>query len=117
MVFNLQKRRLAMTKFVLLYAGGGMPETEAETAKVMKAWEAWYTALGSAVVDPGYPFTPVAKSITSDGTVSDGPTGAMASGYTIIQAESFDKAVSMAQSCPVLQGGADISVFETFEVM
>ena len=106
-----------MTRYVLLYIGGGMPETEAETAEVMKAWEAWYKDLGSAVVDPGYPFTPAAKSIASDGTVSDGPAGAMATGYTIIQADSFDKAVSMARSCPVLQGGADISVFETFEVM
>ncbi len=106
-----------MTKYVLLYVGGGMPETEAETAAVMKAWEAWYTSLGDAVVDPGYPFTPAAKSIASDGTVSDGPAGPMATGYTIVQAESLDAAVRMGQSCPVLQGGADISVFETFEVM
>lgn len=106
-----------MTKYVLLYSGGSMPETEAETAQVMKAWEAWYTGLGNAVVDPGYPFTPVAKSIASDGTVRNGPADGMASGYTIIQADSFDKAVSMAKSCPVLHGGGEISVFETFEVM
>jgi hypothetical protein len=83
----------------------------------MKAWETWYTGLGDAVIDPGYPFTPVAKSIASDGTVSNGPMGAMATGYTIIQTDSFDEAVRMAKRCPVLQGGADISVFETFEVM
>lgn len=106
-----------MAKYVLLYIGGGMPETEAEMAAVMKAWDAWYKALGSAVVDPGYPFSPVAKSIASDGTVSNGSTGAKASGYTIIQAGSSDEAVSMAKSCPVLQSGAEISVFETFEVM
>lgn len=105
-----------MAKFVLLYSGGGMPETEAETAEVMKAWEAWYGQLGKAVVDPGDPFTPVAKSIASDGTVSDGPAGTMATGYTIIQAGSLDEATKMAKSCPVLQGGADISIFETFEV-
>ena len=106
-----------MTKYLFLYIGGGMPETEAETAAVMKAWEAWYTALGSAVVDPGNTFTPVAKKVASSGAVSDGPADTMASGYTIVQAESLEKAVKMAQSCPVLQGGAEISVFETFEVM
>jgi hypothetical protein len=42
-----------MTKYVLLYTGGSMPETEAESAEVLKAWEAWYAGLGSAVVDPG----------------------------------------------------------------
>ncbi len=60
---------------------------------------------------------PVAKSITSDGTVSDGPAGAMATGYTIIAVDSLDAAVEMAKSCPVLEGGAQISVFETFQVM
>ena len=52
-----------MAKFVLLYSGGSMPETEAEQAAAMQAWGAWYTGLGSAVVDPGNPFTPQAKSI------------------------------------------------------
>ena len=106
-----------MTKYVLLYTGGSMPETEAEQAEVMKAWEAWYTGLGDAVVDPGNPFNPASKSIASDGTVSDGPAGPMATGYTIVQADSLDAAVGLGQKCPVLQGGASISVFETFEVM
>jgi hypothetical protein len=41
----------------------------------------------------------------------------MASGYTIVQAESLDAAADMAKSCPVLQGGGQISVFETFNIM
>jgi hypothetical protein len=111
-----RKRRLAVTKFLLLYTGGGMPETEAETAKVMKAWEAWYGSLGKAVVDPGYPLA-LAKTIASDGSVSNRAGGAMATGYTILQAESYDEVVRMAKKCPVLQGGSEISIFETFEVM
>ena len=106
-----------MSKFLLLYSGGGMPATEAEQAAVIKAWTDWYTALGSAVVDPGNPFTPMAKSIASNGMVSDGPAGTMATGYTILQAESLDQAAKMAQGCPVLMGGASISIFETFDVM
>jgi hypothetical protein len=106
-----------MPKFLLLYHGGGMPETEEENAAVLKAWEAWYTQLGSAVVDPGNPFTPMAKSIASDGRVGDGPSGTMASGYTILEAGSLDEAAMMAQSCPVLRSGAQISVFEAFDVI
>jgi hypothetical protein len=41
----------------------------------------------------------------------------MASGYSIIQADSLDDAVEMAKGCPVTLGGASISVFETFAVM
>lgn len=106
-----------MNKYLLLYAGGSMPDTEEETATIMKEWEKWYTAMGNAVVDPGNPFTPMAKSVASNGKVSDGPAGTMASGYTILQADSLNQAAKMAQSCPVLKGGGEISVFETFNVM
>jgi hypothetical protein len=49
--------------------------------------------------------------------VSDGPVGSPASGYSVIKADSMDKAVEMAKDCPVTMGGASISVFETFAVM
>jgi hypothetical protein len=37
--------------------------------------------------------------------------------YLIIGADSMDTAVDMAKGCPVLQGGATISVYETIAVM
>ena len=106
-----------MANFVLLYSGGSMPESQAEQAAVMQAWGAWFGELGSALVDGGNPFTPLAKRIASDGSVSDGPVGTMASGYSILKADSLDAAVELARRCPVLQGGAQITVFETFPVM
>lgn len=106
-----------MANFVLLYSGGSMPQTEAEQAAVMQAWGAWYGRLGNAVIDGGNPFTSQAKSIASNGTVSDGPVGTMATGYSIIKADSLDAAVEMAKGCPVLQGGGQITVYETFQVM
>ncbi len=106
-----------MANFVLLYSGGSMPETQAEQAAVMKAWEDWFSGLGSAIVDAGNPFIPKAKRIASDGTVSDGAVGSLASGYSVIKADSLDEAVEMARHCPVLQGGAQISVYETAPVM
>ena len=54
--------------------------------------------------------------MASDGSVRDGAAGTMASGYTIVEAGSLDEAEKMAQGCPVLVGGAEISVFETFKV-
>jgi hypothetical protein len=104
-----------MAKYLLLYMGGSMPEGEAAMAQTMKAWEAWFTELGSAVSDPGNPFTPTAKRIASSGSVSD--EAAAASGYSVIEADSLDAATKLAGGCPVLQGGANITVFETFNVM
>ena len=108
-----------MANFVLLYTGGNLPEdaTEAERAAVMQAWMDWYGKLGSAVVDGGNPFTPVAKSIASNGKVSDSPVGVMATGYTIIAADSLDAAVQLAKGCPQLQADGQITVYETFPVM
>lgn len=106
-----------MANFVLLYTGGSMPETQAEQAKVMEAWTGWFARLGEALADGGNPFTPVAKKISGNGEVGDGPVGTMATGYSIIKADSLDAAVKLAQGCPVLQGGAQITVYETFPVM
>jgi hypothetical protein len=106
-----------MTKYLLLYHGGGMPETEEETAKVLKQWEAWYNQLGNAVVDPGNPISPVAKKLSSSGVIGDGPAGSPVSGYTILEAGSLDAAAKLAKNCPVLLSGGEISVFETFNVV
>jgi hypothetical protein len=104
-----------MAKYLLLYSGGSMPETEAEQAQVMQAWDAWFQQLGSAVADGGNPFTPASRRIAPDGSIGDGTTGA--SGYSVLEADSLDAAVTLAKGCPVLQGGASIDVYETFDVM
>ena len=105
-----------MAKYLLLYRGGEMPKTEAEQGAVMKAWDAWFHELGSAVADGGNPFTPGAsKAIAADGAVSDAKSNE--SGYSVLEADSLDHATTLAKGCPVLQGGATIEVFETFEVM
>jgi hypothetical protein len=106
-----------MANFLLLYSGGSMGANEAERAELMQAWGAWFGKLGNNVVDGGNPFTPAAKSITSDGDVKDGPIGTPASGYSVIKADSLDAAVEAARGCPVLRGGGQITVYETFPAM
>lgn len=105
-----------MSKFVLLYTGGGMAESEEEQAAVMGAWGAWYEGQGAAIVDGGNPFS-ASKSMAGNGKVSDGPVGSPpATGYTIIAADSLDAAMAKVQSHPHLQHGGQVSVFETFEM-
>jgi hypothetical protein len=106
-----------MSDFVLLYQGGSMPATEEERARVMEAWTSWLGQLGGAVKDQGNPFSTQVKTISSDGSVSDGANGKPATGYSIIEADSIDSALALAKDCPVLQGGGGIEVYETFPVM
>jgi hypothetical protein len=107
-----------MSKYVLLYTGGaGMMETEEARNAEMARWGEWYGRLGAAVVDGGNPFGPAAKRLTGDGRVADGASGEMATGYTIISADSLDQAAEWAKGCPVLRAGGAVTVYEIFEVM
>lgn len=104
------------TTFVLLYSGGRMPEGEEESRQVMAAWESWLGKYHDSIPDAGNPFTPAAKRIGPDGSVGEAPAGGP-SGYTVLKTESLDEAVSIAKGCPVLLGGASITVYETFDAM
>jgi len=106
-----------MANFVLLYTGGSMAESPAEQEASMQAWGAWFGGLGNAVVDGGNPFTEHVKSIASNGTISDSPIGTQATGYSILKADSLSKAIEMAQHCPQLQSGGQISVYEILPIM
>ncbi len=104
-----------MAKYLLVYHGGGMPETEEERGRLMGAWEKWFQGLGGAIVDPGNPVSQI-KTIGNGGAPQAGG-GAPISGYSVIQADSLDKAVELSKDCPVLGGGASIEVCETFDAM
>lgn len=106
-----------MADFVLLYRGGSTPESEAEQAAVMQEWTSWFGELGAAVKDGGNPFTETAKSISPDGSIGDVSAQAIATGYSIIEADSQDAAVTLAKGCPVLSSGGEVHVYETFPVM
>ena len=103
-----------MAKYVLIYQGGTAPEGEAAQKAVMDQWMAWFGSLGAAVVDVGAPFGP-AKTVASDGAVSDG-TAAALTGYSIVDASSLDDAVAKAKGCPVLASGGIVEVYGTIDM-
>jgi hypothetical protein len=100
-----------MSMYLLLYTGGVMPTTEEENETMVDAWTAWLADLGDGLID-GNPFTSIAKTVSPDGPVSDGPIGPMASGYSMVKATSIDEAVEIARTCPAKLSGASISIFE-----
>jgi len=104
-------------KYVLVYYGGGMPEGAAAQARVLKQWETWFAKVGQAMVDGGNPMSGAVNKIRSDGTVAKGAIGKRATGYSIIEAPSLDKATKMAKGCPILKAGGEIAVYETFNAM
>jgi hypothetical protein len=105
-----------MAKFVFLAIGGDGAKSEAEQAALGKAMGEWMNSFGSAIVDMGNPFMPNAKSISTDGTISDGPIGPLATGYMIVEAGSLDEATKMAKVFPGLKYGTQLTVYEAVDV-
>ena len=89
--------------------------SEDEGKAVMDAWMAWFDGLGAAVVDAGNP-TAAARSVAPGGAVTDHDRGDV-TGYSILEADTLDAAVTMATGCPHLAAGGTVTVHETFEVM
>lgn len=102
-----------MGKFVFAYRGGSAPTSEAEGAKVMEAWIAWFGTLGAAVIDGGNPFG-ASMAIAADGSTKAATSGL--SGYSVISADDLSAASTLAKGCPILAAGGSVEVFEAMDM-
>lgn len=104
-----------MPKFMFVYHGGKAPEDPAEGEKVMAAWNAWYGAMGAAVVDGGGP-AGLSRTVSAQGVADNGGSNPV-SGYTLIDAVDQDAAVEMAKGCPmVADGSGSVEVAEVIQM-
>lgn len=103
-----------MPKFLLTYHGKPDIQGPEDGTRHMTAWKAWMEGLGTAVVDAGLPVGP-SKTVTPDG-VEDGGGSNPVSGITVIQAETMEEAIAMAQGCPHLSGTGTIEVSEALDM-
>jgi hypothetical protein len=104
-----------MTKYVFIYhapmtPADATPPTPEEVDAVMGEWNTWAGRVGDGMVDFGTPLAGGVR-VSPDGTSSS--TREVA-GYSIIEAESIDAALELAQSHPHLKmpGGCEIEVHE-----
>ncbi len=104
-----------MAKYVFVYHGGSMPETEAGQAELMQAWSEWLGSAGDKLVDGGNPIG-ASKTIGSDGSVGDGGGANPVTGYSLLTADSLDDAVAFAKASPHLGSGGTIEIGEAVEM-
>lgn len=104
-----------MAKYLFVYHGGGKPESEAEVAEVMNAWGEWFNSMGSAVIDGGNPVG-MSSTVQPDGSIADNGGANPASGYSLIEAASFDEAAAKAKACPILASGGSVELAEAFDM-
>jgi hypothetical protein len=104
-----------MPKFMLIFHGGGRPDTPEEGEKTMAAWGAWMQGIGSNLVDGGAP-AGMSKTVTATGVEDNGGANPV-SGYTLINAADIDAACAIAQGCPILEGAkGTVEVAEALEM-
>lgn len=104
-----------MAKFIFVYHGGKMPESEAEGARVMADWQAWLGGLGAAVLDGGAPVGP-SSTVHPGGSVSADGGSNPVSGYSLIGADNIEQAIELAKGCPILEADGSVEVAEAMDM-
>lgn len=103
-----------MAQYAITYLGGDHPSSPEDREKHMAEYRKWIGSLGESAVSPMNPFKDT-KTIKPDRSISDGSSTAM-SGYTIIMADSMEKALESVKTCPFLDINGTLEVSELVEM-
>ena len=103
-----------MSKYILTYFGGDEPATPEEGKKHFAKYQEWLGSLGNAAVSPMNPFRSTV-TVNPDGSTTAG-SNTRYTGYTVLEADSSEEAIHMAQSCPFLDIGGTLEVSELIEM-
>jgi hypothetical protein len=103
-----------MSQYIIVYLGGDQPSSPEEGQQHMAKYMQWLGSLGDSAVSPANPLKNT-STVNPDGSVTAGGATTM-SGYTVIEAESTDAALSIARSCPFLDIGGSLEVSELMQM-
>jgi hypothetical protein len=103
-----------MSQYMITYIGFPKPSSPEEGQQHMEKYRAWLSALGDAAISPANPIKNTV-TINPDGSVSSGGASSM-TGFTIIEADSDDAALSIAKACPFLDIGGTLEVSELMQM-
>lgn len=103
-----------MNQYVIVYLGGDQPSDPEAGRQHFSKYMDWLSSLGEAAVSPANPLKDT-STVNPDGTVTTGGTSTM-SGYTIIEADSMDRALEIAKACPFLDIGGSLEVSELIQM-
>jgi hypothetical protein len=115
---NSQEVHVADRKYLLLQrgtAGKQEPPSPAQMEEMYTAFNAWKEKFKANIVEMGGRLAPGGKVLTVSG-VMDGPlveSKEIIGGYMVVVAESYDRALEVAQGCPgLIRPGSNCEVRE-----
>lgn len=108
-----------MNQYLLIYRNDAtqkfQPSPE-EMQAIMGQWGAWHETLAKEErLVASEALQTNGKVLAPDNVVTDGPyveSKELVGGFTLIKAESYDKAVEIAKGCPLHSAGEKIEVRE-----
>lgn len=106
------------SEYLLLFRGNDWDRSlsPAEMQKTMSAFVAWFERLAAdGTVKAGQPLQEDSRVVSGKNgrVVADGPfaeSKEAIGGYFLVNADSFDEAVAIAQGCPMLEYGTVVEV-------
>ena len=94
-----------MSKYVFSFRG--TPD-RTPSAEEEGAWGGWFEQLGPSIADAG-------NRVGRARLVGTGPTGDVLAGYVVVNADSLEAAITLAEGCPGLRHGGGVEVGEVVE--
>jgi hypothetical protein len=109
-----------MKDYLLLYRAdfGSMPQrTPDEAAANTKKWMDWLQGIAAEnkLTDNGKRLAASGRVVRGNDMVTNGPYAEIKEslgGYSVVKAGSYEEAVDIAKSCPVLSMGGNVEVRE-----
>jgi hypothetical protein len=103
-----------MSQYVIVYLGGDQPSSPEEGKQHFAKYMEWLNSLGDSAISPANPLKDT-NTVNSDGSITSSGTSTM-SGFTIIEVDSMDEALSIAKKCPFLGVGGSLEVSELMQM-
>ena len=107
-----------MAKFLLIYRDEVEPKSQPSPEEMqgfLAMWGEWFQKFGGKIVDGGDALLPTGRVLKAGGEVSNGPyveAKEMLGGYSVVQAEHYEEAVTIAKECPICKVGGMIEIRE-----
>ena len=105
---------MKMPQYMITYLGTPKSASPEENQKHMSKYMEWLASLGDSAVSPANPLKNT-STINPDGSVTSGSATSM-SGFTIIETDSMQTALSIAKACPFLEVGGSLEVSELIQM-
>jgi hypothetical protein len=96
-----------MERFLIVFRGATVGESEGPQHEPAR-WDAWFDALGTAVVDRGS----LSHSSVEVPSRLAGPklSSSALSGYSIVMASDFNEVVRLAEACPIFDEKGSVEI-------